>query len=592
MKTLTQNVLRSVLTGFLVLSVTVILAEGFVEELTVAEKENRRIIALIQEHMREINATPIILTGQALLPDGSPAVNFKIGGWGRSISHVGSGHDLFDTITDEKGNFTLNLYFPFQYWITIHDPNNIYAAQDQYMELKDAKAEPLKFQLQKGISVEGIVWDKDKNVPVTGLSVWLLNNPTNVVAKNFNFRDYEKKTQIPKETKTDDNGRFKFVALPLQYMVAFDSEHGIYPLPKKDAKVYTRVFIVQDKPVQLDFKISTPWRATILKKDGTPAAFYPVQFSVKIPNGTASPQLISNKDGVIVYYRPIKVNDVTVKSFDEGQWFYQSYEGETLPPNPIFKLYSPLTAKGRLIRQATGEPLKNFKFICSPSVSNDASKRVTTDENGNFEIKGIYLGRETELTYINPPEIGCSVSKGFKTFLPEVPDQPIDLGVIEIPESGRLDPNTLEKLTGKQITELEGETLTGEKLDWKKYTGKVVLLEFWATWCSPCLEEIPNLKKVYKKYHSQGFEIIGISIDEDLKELKKGLEKYQVPWTVIADQKLTDAGKVWLYDRFGIHGVPRGILIDRSGKIVTIETRGDQLEKELKKLILITNTEK
>ncbi|MDR1290064.1 MAG: TlpA family protein disulfide reductase, partial [Planctomycetaceae bacterium] len=248
--------------------------------------------------------------------------------------------------------------------------------------------------------------------------------------------------------------------------------------------------------------------------------------------------------------------------------------------------------KGRLIRQATGEPLKNFKFLCSPSVSYDWGERATTDENGNFEIKGIYLGRETKFAYINSPEIGCAVSKKFKTFLPTVPDQLIDLGVIELPESGRLEVNTLEKLPGKQITELEGETLTGEKLDWKKYAGKVVLLEFWATWCRPCIEEIPNLKKVYEKYHPQGFEIIGISIDEDLKRLEAGLKKHQFAWTVIADQKLTDAGKVWLYDRFGIHGVPRGILIDQSGKIITIETRGEQLEKELKKLIPIPNTEK
>ncbi|MDR1492600.1 MAG: TlpA family protein disulfide reductase [Planctomycetaceae bacterium] len=232
---------------------------------------------------------------------------------------------------------------------------------------------------------------------------------------------------------------------------------------------------------------------------------------------------------------------------------------------------------------------ENFKFLCEPSWN----ENVTTDENGNFEIKGIYLGRETALEYDNPLDVGCSVDTKFKTFLPNIPDQFIDLGVIEISDSGRLDPNTLENLPNKQIAELEGETLTGEKLDWKKYAGKIVLLEFWATWCGSCIKEIPNLKKMYEKYHSQGFEIIGISVDEDLKALEKGLEKYQFTWTVIADRKLADAGKVWLYDRFGIHGVPRGILIDRSGKVVTIETRGDQLEKELEKLIPIAeNTEK
>jgi hypothetical protein len=360
MKTLAQNflrnTLRSVLAGLLILSG----AAAFAEELTAVEKERLRAIVQIKENMREINATPIVVTGQAVLPDGSPAVNFKIGGWGRSITHPGRGHIFFDTVTDEKGNFSLNLYSPVQYWITIHDPNNIYVARDHYMELKDAKTEPLKFQLQKGIPVEGIVWDKDKNEPVADLPVWLLHNPTNIMTENFDRRDHEKKTQVPSETKTDVDGRFKFAALPFQYMIAFDSQHGYYPLPEEDLKVYTRTFTVQDQPIRLDFKIPTPWRATILQKDETPAAFYPAEFSVKLPDGTAYPQSTSNKDGRVVYYRPIQVNYVRVPTFNEGQWFYQSYKGKTLPPNPIFQLYSPLTAKGRLIRQATGEPLKNF----------------------------------------------------------------------------------------------------------------------------------------------------------------------------------------------------------------------------------------
>ncbi|MDR2762651.1 MAG: TlpA family protein disulfide reductase, partial [Planctomycetaceae bacterium] len=314
---------------------------------------------------------------------------------------------------------------------------------------------------------------------------------------------------------------------------------------------------------------------------GTPAAFYPVEFSMRISYGSAYQQLISNKDGIIVYYRPpIQVYRVMIPSFDEGEGFYQSYKDATLTSNPVFRLYSLLTARGRLVNKSTGKPIKNLDFLCQPSWK----KNVTSDENGNFEVKGIYLGNETSLVYSNPVNAGCSIYKKFKTFLPDTPDQIIDLGVIEIPESGRLYSDTLENLPGKLITELEGETLTGEKLDWKKYSGKVVLLDFWATWCSPCIKEFPNLKKVYEKYHSQGFEIIGVNVDEDLKTLEKALEKYKFDWTIIADQKLTNAGKVCLFDRFGLQGVPLGILIDRSGKIITIKTQGDQLEKELEKL--------
>lgn len=234
------------------------------------------------------------------------------------------------------------------------------------------------------------------------------------------------------------------------------------------------------------------------------------------------------------------------------------------------------------MRQATGEPLKDFVFLCSPAYK----ETQKTDANGYFEIDGIYLGRKTELGFVNPPDNdSCSDSAEFKVFTPTLPDQLIDLGEIKLPESGRLTPGTLDNLPGKQITELEGETLTGETLDWKKYAGKVVLLEFWATWCGPCLTEIPNLKKTYEKYHPQGFEIIGINIDDDLQNLEKGLDKYRFPWQVVADHKRKQAGKVRLYDRFAVRGVPRGILIDRSGKVITIETRGEKLPQELERLL-------
>ncbi|MDR1382338.1 MAG: hypothetical protein LBJ67_00615 [Planctomycetaceae bacterium] len=66
-----------------------------------------------------------------------------------------------------------------------------------------------------------------------------------------------------------------------------------------------------------------------------------------------------------------------------------------------------------------------------------------------------------------------------------------------------------------------------------------------------------------------------------MKALEKALEKYQFPWTVIADRKRTDAGETCLYDRFDIHAVPRGILVDRSRKIVTIKTHGEQFNRKV-----------
>ena len=91
------------------------------------------------------------------------------------------------------------------------------------------------------------------------------------------------------------------------------------------------------------------------------------------------------------------------------------------------------------------------------------------------------------------------------------------------------------KLVGNTMR-LEGKTLDGKDLNWAKYRGKVVLIDFWATWCGPCRAEIPNIKDNYKKYQRQGFDVIGISLDQmSSQELAEFVKKEEVPWTICRD---------------------------------------------------------
>jgi len=551
------------------------------EELTVAEQTDRETIAQIKKKFEEtLKSTPTKVTGQAILPDGKPAVGFKIGGWGRSLTNQGYGHFLFDTVTDDTGHFSLDLYRPALYWIKIDDPNKVYAALDQYIELTES-IEPMRFQLQKGIPIEGVVIDRDKNEPIAGLPIWLMHDPIPWSEMSREERiEYEKKTQNPREVKTDREGEFRFIALPLKYMVSFDSNVDMERSDEEAVALYTRTLTVANEPIQLEFKIPTPWQAQLLQKDGSPATFFPVNLFIRFTDGSAYPGTITDKEGRFMFYRPVRLESLHVDTFKQNQWFYQSFKEQELPPNPVFQLNTPLTAKGRLVRKSTGEPMRNFKFICDPA----HNEVVTTDANGDFTISGIFLNRETDLGFVNPPDDdSCSIASVFKTFTPTEPDKLIDFGVIELEESGRLASGTLENLPGKVI-EIEGVTLDGKPFDWSKYKDKVVLIEFWATWCSPCLAELPNLKTQYEKYHGKGFEIVGISVDEDLNALEKGLEKHQFPWTILADEKWKNNGHVKMYDRFSIRGVPRGLLIDRDGKVITIETRGEKLGAELKRL--------
>lgn len=116
--------------------------------------------------------------------------------------------------------------------------------------------------------------------------------------------------------------------------------------------------------------------------------------------------------------------------------------------------------------------------------------------------------------------------------------------------------------------------LGGATVSPAKYQGRVVLLDFWATWCPPCVEEMPTVKAVYDKYHAQGFDIVGISLDRDRAALDNFLQTQNVRWPqVLNGQNGHDIAK-----QYGVTGIPFALLIGRDGKIVAVDLRGGALE--------------
>ena len=116
----------------------------------------------------------------------------------------------------------------------------------------------------------------------------------------------------------------------------------------------------------------------------------------------------------------------------------------------------------------------------------------------------------------------------------------------------------------------------------KPIKGEVVLVDFWATWCGPCRAELPSVKAAYQKFHDKGFEIIGISLDDDREKLEAFIQKESMPWPQHFD------GQGWqneLGQKFGITGIPATFLIGKDGKIAATDLRGEALGATVAQLL-------
>ena len=111
---------------------------------------------------------------------------------------------------------------------------------------------------------------------------------------------------------------------------------------------------------------------------------------------------------------------------------------------------------------------------------------------------------------------------------------------------------------------------------------KYVLLDFWASWCGPCMGEVPNLKAAYKKYKSKGFEIVSVSVDDDQDAWKKAISDNGMDWIQLLDSDERESSASLVY---GVRSIPSTFLIDSEGTIIERNLRGGELEEKLKELL-------
>jgi thiol-disulfide isomerase/thioredoxin len=250
------------------------------------------------------------------------------------------------------------------------------------------------------------------------------------------------------------------------------------------------------------------------------------------------------------------------------------------------------TATGMLLDEQ-GKPAANQKLYWGRRVSLDPEKRtwmtcfaptVVTDGEGKFMLPSLVVGQEygiavqRENTY---PAAGA--------VRPEKPG-PIELGTLRVGAYHEKPlPEDLSSFqrnapgSGAAAPSLEATTLDGKSLALADFKGRYVLLDFWATWCGPCIGEIPQLQSVYEAFgKDHRFTILSLSVDEKIEEPRRFQDKRRLPWT----QAFLGGGiHGEIPGKFGVIAIPAFVLIGPDGKIVDRGMRGDDIKKSVAKAL-------
>jgi thiol-disulfide isomerase/thioredoxin len=199
----------------------------------------------------------------------------------------------------------------------------------------------------------------------------------------------------------------------------------------------------------------------------------------------------------------------------------------------------------------------------------DWEKRLTEhwrdfpDAGDNAELEELHLGMVEEFA---PAQVGALVAR-LATHK--------DPAISAMAKEKQAALKAMAELKSKPI-ELKFKALDGAEVDLVKLRGKVVLVDFWATWCGPSMAELPRLTAAYAKFHARGFEIVGVSLDEDEAALKRVLKTKKIAWPQFFD------GRGWdneIAHRFGVTALPTTWLVNKEGMLVEVNPEADLAEK-------------
>jgi thiol-disulfide isomerase/thioredoxin len=316
------------------------------------------------------------------------------------------------------------------------------------------------------------------------------------------------------------------------------------------------------KPIQIDFKVKKPNQVFVITSavgapqseaisDGINLAL--ADFGQKKytqgpapANDQAITQTLAQSNSLLA---------ITMASPEFLSQFFTNPSTQTLTVGPVMSLASksvvPLTIKiaasptvsETLVFQLGSQD--HLPYNVTVTIKQPGHISTHTETLTNFQINPTLTA--ADFTFTPPP--GLTKVASAQDMQPPMYDARLTVGADPLP--------------------IKTVDLSGKPLTLDNYKGKVVMLDFWATWCPPCRGEIPNVVAAYHKYHAQGFDIVGVSLDQpnDRGPLEKFLVQNHMTWPQVYD------GGYWqsaLAKQYGVQAIPFSLLIGKDGKIVAV----------------------
>jgi peroxiredoxin/predicted negative regulator of RcsB-dependent stress response len=250
----------------------------------------------------------------------------------------------------------------------------------------------------------------------------------------------------------------------------------------------------------------------------------------------------------------------------EHDWFGEAEEQgrqylNSDPEGPVKALAQIILTMGRAQAGQFDEALKRFRELMQ-GIGQNEQEEFAASFADNLATAAITAG-----------EVGIA-REVYTALLARFSDSP------NLRQKVQRDLKRLDKV-GKPAPSFTSEDINGKAVRLDAYRGKYVLIDFWATWCAPCIGELPRLQAAYRTYHDAGFAIIGVSLDESKTAVVDFAKARNLPWPQLHNA----SGSADLVEGFGVSSIPATYLIDPEGTVIRLDVRGKALDETLKRLI-------